>query len=490
MPQTWTILLQWFHWGIGNHDTYLGENQVAYAENVHLRDPEYITLAQKAENYALTDNDLVVSKLEFEYNWHAYLGTEWGKMYDKWNNVVLCTTSTAEAITNIFSRYTYIYFTIGDTRVGRVGINYLIDGSSWTSWDLETQGTYTESHKTASSDVPIKVLEQSVDYALLLCPSQLKKADNDLAYTSLASISGVGNWLWKTLNYYKLFTHRGILGYTDGANNILNASLDLNSFYIEGIYANSTEMLIWGIAQENTMIFTPSGEDKAPIAVSRTSWPDAREVHYYGRNDTPTGLTDARRRQAGTDTHWSYNDVCYMINKGAVMSYGSSVPWLKKSWSLLTRNYNGDLIDDIGMVKVETETDGTNWLYYSWRVWTTCGVDRIDLDAIEKPVLFQDSGYVYTQKYNFWHAKASINKIKVRAETSAGQTIKVYSSVNGWAWTLKQTLNDSTASKFFVLDAHEHGYTIQWKLELTTNDEDVAPKLYAMSFNYTIWDNE
>lgn len=54
-------------------------------------------------------------------------------MYDKGSNIVLCTTAVAEAITNIFSRYTYIYFTIGDARVGRIGINYLVDGSSWTS---------------------------------------------------------------------------------------------------------------------------------------------------------------------------------------------------------------------------------------------------------------------------------------------------------------------------------------------------------------------
>jgi len=490
MPQTWTILMQWFHAGIGNHDTFLWENQVAYAENVHLRDPEFIKLAQKAENYALTDNDLVISKLELEYNWHAYLWTEGGKMYDKGSNIVLCTTATAKTITNIFSRYSYIYFTIWNSRLWRIKTNYLVDGSSWVFGDLETQATYVENHKTASDEIPIKVLERNVDSVFCLCPSQLKRADNNFTYTDMATISGVGNGIRKTLNYYKLFTHRGILWYTDWSNNVLNASLDLNSFYIEGIYVNSMEMLISGIEQSNTFIFTPSWEDKAPIAVSRTSWPDAREVHYYWRNSTPTGLTDSRWRQAWTDTHWSYNDIWYMINKWAVMSYWSSVPWLPKSWNLITRNYNGDLIDDVGMVKVETNTDGTNWLYYSWRVWSTCWVDRIDLDKIEKPVVYQDSWYVYTQKYNFWHAKASINKIKIRASTTTGQTIKVYSSVDGGAWTLKQTLNDSTASKFFVLDAHEQAYTIQWKLELTTDDENETPVLYAMSFNYTIWDNE
>jgi hypothetical protein len=55
---------------------------------------------------------------------------------------------------------------------------------------------------------------------------------------------------------------------------------------------------------------------------------------------------------------------------------------------------------------------------------------------------------------------------------------------------LKQTLNNTTAKKFFLLDAHEEAYTIQWKLELETDDEDLSPKLYAMSFIYEIPDNE
>jgi hypothetical protein len=82
--------------------------------------------------------------------------------------------------------------------------------------------------------------------------------------------------------------------------------------------------------------------------------------------------------------------------------------------------------------------------------------------------------------------KTFIKKVKIRADTTTGQTIKVYSSVNGGAWTLKQTLNDTTAKKFFLLDANEEAYTIQWKLELETNDEDLSPKWYAMSFIYEI----
>lgn len=490
MPQTWTILLQWFQWGIGNHDTYLGENQVAYAENVHLRDPEFIKLEQKAENYALTDNDLVLSKLELEYDGHAYLWTQGGKMYDKGSNIVLCTTAYAQAISSLFVRgNTYLYFCMWTTRVGRIETDYLVDWSSWVAWDLEAQSTYNESYKTSTSDFPVKSREVDGSEVMCLVNGNMKSGDNTLTYVTLTAIAWTPIWLWTTLNYWKAFNHRGYLTFADGTSTQVIAGKDYDSFYIEWFQSNDQEFLVSGINQENSNIFAPSGEAKVLIAQSRTSWPDARELHYYGRKTNP--FSDFRNRQRGNDTVWAYNDVCYMINKKGVMSYGSTVPWLSKARSLITRNYNGDLIDEVGMVKVETESaTGDNWLYYSWRVGSTCGVDRINLDKIGNPNLFQDSGYVYTQKYNFWHAKASINKIKIRATTTAGQTIKVYSSVDGGAWTLKQTLNDSTASKFFVLDGHEQAYTIQWKLELETNDEDETPVLYAMSFNYTIWDNE
>jgi hypothetical protein len=251
------------------------------------------------------------------------------------------------------------------------------------------------------------------------------------------------------------------------------------------------EMLVSGINQENTNIFIPNWEDKTLLAQSRTSWPDARKLHFYGRNAVYTWLTDVRYRQAGTDTHGSYNNICYMINNWSVMSYGSTIPWLSRCRNLeLTRNYNGDLITDIGMIKVETETDGDNWLYYSWRVWTTCGVDRINLDKVSAPDTYATSGYFFTQKFNYWDAKASINKVKMRAYTTATQTIKIYCSVDWWAWELKQILNGTDPKKYFAIDSNVQGYTVQWKIELDTNNEDETPVLYAFSFNYSIWDNE
>lgn len=492
MPQRWKILYQWFQWGVGNHDTYLGKNQVAYAENVNLYDPEKVTLAQKAENYALTDNDLVLCKLESEYNWHVYLGTTAGKMYDKWNNIVLCTTAYAQAITNIFTRYSYIYWSMGNSRMWRIEPQYLVDGWSWVSWDLEAQSTYTESHKTNTSNFVAKRWEQDSTYFWAVTPSwSIIKEDNTLTTTVTTTVQWVPIWIWKTISYLKTFTHRGKLNYHDMANSILSADLDLDSFYIEGIYANNMELLVSWIKTENSFLFVPNGEWKQAIAQSRTSWPDAREVHYYGRKTNPLSSLDARYRQFGNDTHWTYNDICYMINKEAISCYGSWVPWMPKAWSFLNRNYNGDLIDEIGMIKVETESSTwNNRLYYSWRVGTTCWVDRIDLDKVNKQDTYQDSGYVYTQKLDFWDAKARINKVKLKGYTTTDATMKVYCSTDHWAWVLKGTLNGTDPKKYYLLDAHVEWYTVQRKIELETADEEVTPILYAFSFEYEIWDNE
>jgi hypothetical protein len=166
------------------------------------------------------------------------------------------------------------------------------------------------------------------------------------------------------------------------------------------------------------------------------------------------------------------------------------MPWISNSRNIESvSNYNNDTISEIGMVKVEAGST-TNWLYYSWRSWSVCGVDRIDLNKINNPDTYRWRGEVHTQKFDFWDNKVQINKVKMKAYTTAGQTIKVYSSIDGWAFTLKQTLNETDPKKYFLLDSNEEWYTIQWKFVLETDDEDETPKIYAFSFNPKVWNNE
>lgn len=491
MAQKFKELLQWFHWGIGNHDIYLGDNQVAYAENVHLLNPEFVSLAQKSENYALTDDDLVLSKLELEYNWHAYLGTTSGKMYDKGNNIVLCTTAYAQAITSIFYRYTYLYWCMWSSRVGRIDPAYMIDWSSWVSWDLEAQATYTESHKTSTSDFPIKSREVDGSEVMCLCNGALKSADNTLTYTTLNTLIWVPVGMRVTLNYWKMLNHRGYLTYADGTSPNTAAGKDYSSFYIEWIYINDLEIIISWITQENSFLFVPNWEAKQSIAVARRSWPDEQYVHYYGRRTNPLESLDSRYRQFWNDTHWSYNDMWFMINRNGVMCYGSYLPWLPRSRFMFTKNYNGDYIDEVWMVKVESvSATGENWLYYSWRVWETFWVDRIAVDYIWTPDLYCLNWIFYTKKYDYQDNKAYIGKVKIKAYTTATQTIKLYSSVDWWGWVLEETLNWTDPKKYFLCNINKECYTIQWKIELDTDDEDLTPKFYAMSFTGTIWDNE
>ena len=71
------------------------------------------------------------------------------------------------------------------------------------------------------------------------------------------------------------------------------------------------------------------------------------------------------------------------------------------------------------------------YIYYSREnAAGNCGVDRIDVSQTE-PTSFQDSGTMYSQKFDFGDKKAFIGQIKVRSYTTSTQTIKVYISVDG-----------------------------------------------------------
>lgn len=487
------VLLQGFHWWISNHDVLVGKNQVAYAENVFLRDPEFISLWQKSENYALTDNDLVLSKMTGVVAWHTYMGTYWGKMYDAWTNNVVCTTAAAKSIYNVFILWSYLYFSLWSA-VGRVDTAYLIDASSWVSGDLEAQGAnYTETYKTANTFTINKYVTYW-SWLLAGCRFTMQRIDSAWTYTSWPTLDGVAVWIWKTLNYYKCLTHKGVLSYSDATNNTLNASQYYSGWYIEGGYLDAKEFHISWLSTDGVWMFVPSGEWKELIMRSRVAcWPDEQEVFAYWRaNWLNDWFTELRTRQYGMDTMGSYNNLAFFICKNKLWSWGQLFSGLPRAHTAETvKNYNNDTIDEIGMVKVENETStGDSWLYYSWRSDGVCWVDRIDLSKINNPDTYRSEGTVYTQKFDFWHSKLYIEKVKMRAYTTTGQTVKIYSSVDWWAFTLKETLSNTNPKKYFVLWGNEECYSIQWKFVLETDDESATPKIYAFDFTPKVWAND
>jgi len=483
------MLLQWFHWWIANHDVLVGRNQVAYAENVFLRDPEFISLGQKSENYALTDNDLVLSKLQSQ----NFLWTNGGKIYKNWTNDMVGDLGNNAIINFFISSWTdlYVWMQRGYTSLARIDYDEMPWKSWWVSWDVEAQASYNATAKTGwLNDLPVKYIKNSDTSFIFLMWSSLKLADGNLTYTALPSLWYIGVGIWRTINYIKAMESRGNLQYTDGANNILNATQDMVWRYIEGVYGNNIEMIMSWWQAENTVIYVPSWEGKQMIARSRLSWPDAKKVHYYGR-EFPNVPANLESRQAGNDTHWNFNNITYMINDGAIMSYWSIIPWLSNSRNIETvSNYNDDTISEIWMVKVEAGST-TNWLYYSWKDGDgVCWVDRIDLNKINNPDTYRARGEVHTQKFDFGDNKVYINKVKIKAYTTSGQTIKVYTSIDGWAFELKQTLNENDPKKYFLLDCNVECYTIQWKFVLETDDDTKTPKIYAFSFIPKVWNNE
>lgn len=485
------MLLQWFQWWIANHDVLVGRNQVAYAENVFLRDPEFVSLGQKSENYALTDNDLVLSKPTFS----DYLWTNGGKIYENWTNNQVGDLWNV-AILNMFtSVWTDIYMWIqrGITSLARIEFSEMPWQGWWVSWTVQAQASYNATVKSWT-DCPLKYWSSSdslsSSFYFYILGWSLQLANGDLTYTSLPTLQSNGVWLWRTLNYIKCFSSRWRMHFTDGSNNILNATQEMWWRYIEGIYGNNIELLVAWINKENSMIFIPSGEWKEIIARSRLSWPDAKKIHYYWRN-FPNIPLNVDTRQMWNDTYGNYNNVTYMINEWAIMSYGAIMPWLSNSRNIETvSNYNDDAISEIGMAKVESGNTTGNWLYYSWKSWSVCWVDRINLDKINNPDTYRARGELHTQKFDFWDNKVFINKVKIKAYTTAGQTIKVYTSIDWEAFELKQTLNENDPKKYFMLDCNVECYTIQWKFVLETDDETKTPKIYAFSFIPKVWNNE
>ena len=492
MPQVWKILQQGFHGGISNHDTLVWENQVAYAENVFLRNPDYVSLNQKPENYALTDNDLALCMNESRWYWHDYFGTEWGNMYDTGSNVVRCNTSGNSYILNIFTvGNTYLYFCHSNSKIWRVLVDDLVDWPTRWWWQLQSEWSYNETYLSWSSDFISKLINLWSDYyAIWWNWWWLKYIDSSFTVSSRWSIRQFGIGLWRTQNYIKVFGSRGNLYWNDWANSVYSAELDLDSTYIEWIKLKDTEMLISGISSQNSHIFVPNWEGKTLIASARLSWPDQKKVHYYWRN-AYSGMANTTERQNWNDTHWSFNDIWYVINNTGVMSYGKILAWLQDWWNMeWVSNYNNDTVSDVGFIKVLESISWTTYLYYSRRSWSVCWVDRVNLDKMNNPDKFVSKWELHSKVWNFWDAKTYISKLKIRAYTTAGQTIKVYSSVNWWAFTLKSTLNWTDPKKYFVIDAKEEAYTIQWKFVLETDDEDETPKMYAYSFIYEIPDND
>jgi hypothetical protein len=66
----------------------------------------------------------------------------------------------------------------------------------------------------------------------------------------------------------------------------------------------------------------------------------------------------------------------------------------------------------------------------------------------------------------------------------------VYSSVNGAAYTLKETLNGTDPKKYFLVWSNEECYSIQRKIVLETDDDTKTPKLYAFDFTPVVGANE
>lgn len=486
------VLLKGFHWWMSNHDSFMDDNQVAYAENVFLRDPEFVSLGQKSENVALTSSDLVLCKLDSTRYGYTYFWSDGGKMYDVGNNVVNCTTSLWEAIFNIVYLNGYVYRSHGQNKIGRIDDLEMKWGGSWSSGNLEAQATYNESYNTGSSIT--RYLTQGGDIIFTSMASSDTKKLSSWGTVSTIFSSWLSVWLRRTLNYYKTQNiHPWRVLYFDWTNNYANATAWYGGAMLDWFSHEWFEMLVSGIANENMVFFQQNGEGRAILARARLSSPDSKKAFYFGRGRT-LNISSAteRRKQSGNDVHWGLNNIIYMIAENGILSLGSLYRWLPLSWCMeATKNYNNQAVDEIGMCKVEVNSStDESWLYYSRKVGSQCGVDRIDLEKINNPDSYWNEWAIYTQKYDFWENKACVGKVKLRAYTTSTQTIELYESIDGGAFTLVATLNGTDPKKYHLITYNREAYTIQWKIVLRTSNASATPKLYAFSFDPKVYANE
>lgn len=464
------VLIHWIHNGIWWHDVYLGENQVAYTEDLQIQDPEKVTLWFKSTNVITTWNNLAMSAL---FGNEDYYWCETWKVYDETGTIVL------------------------DTWVSR-SIIWLVRAHGWTVyfsdtndlWYLDYTDTLGSTDWTAEASYVYPVWSQNAMYSYILDWDDIVAGSVwgfyrilNAAPWTIVSLS-TSNWwwigIWKTTNYFNLFSSDWEHYYSAWSSSLASALNILDGEYKKAFYKEWLQWCITSWLPENSKLYA-IGENKQLLASARLSTADNKKAFYFWRNDVESISFNWMGWQ---DTTTSIQNYIYFVASNGVISYWSEYPWLNKAWNVLTtKNYNNDVIEDVWFVKPVEQSDGTIRVYYSWRVATTCWVDYIDLSS----TTYKDSGVFYSQKYinkdiHSWQ-KYKIQKIKTRANTDTDATINIYISRDGGAFELVGTLNNTNQKQAHLINKHYEWHEIQWKFVLATTDNTKTPEFRSFSFS-------
>ena len=235
-------------------------------------------------------------------------------------------------------------------------------------------------------------------------------------------------------------------------------------------------------------IYRPNGYGKELIAkATSTTNIESKEKFFFGRS-TEIGTATWTTKMWGDDVVASYDGVIYSIAKNKIIARWSDYRWLPMAWDYpVVTNSAWATLTDIWFVRVIIDS-WVPYLYFSREDDAgNCGVDKMKV-WLTQPVLYNDSGVVYTQKFVFDGVKAWITQIQARAYTTAWQTIKVYISLDGWAYELIETLDNTDPKRYHLLNKSYEWYECQFKFVLETDDNTWTPEIRSFTFQTRLHD--
>lgn len=478
-----------FTGGMTSHSLLVGEWQVSYASKVQLRIPWKIMLGQKSELVTATGTDLCLSM----YNWGGnalYMWSKWGKVYDTSATVRATLTGASSvplAIYNIVWVWSHIYlaaaYNSNDVN------NFVIARISMAESANADRGAQSSRDATHEKAIFMKKTLFQWSDCYFLDNALVRLLENDAPGT-ISFADGLWSRIasfWKSWQDIKAVTNAWKMIYMAPLLDNIIFSYDLSSLMMDWFMLEWSEFIIWGGTPSSSVLYAPNGYWKQVVGRAYVDI-DAENVEKFFFGRTNGVLTETYP----TNTFWdnifdSANNITYAINKNKILSRGSDYN-LPTSFSYLTdTNSAWDVLTEIWFVKVISTSTNT-YLYYSWENEAgNCWVDRVDITN-NVPTSYHSSGVVYSWKLQLSPDPLQLDRLRIRAYTTAWQTIKVYASIDWDDYYLVETLNGTDPKEYQIVWRSPLAREVQFKFLFETNDWTKTPELLSYWFNAEWYD--
>lgn len=200
--------------------------------------------------------------------------------------------------------------------------------------------------------------------------------------------------------------------------------------------------------------------------------------------------TDVERGQYMAN---AWDKVFIWCNDGTpgIYIYDNIVSWTQRWFhKAITNIHDWTAIDEIYAIDYDHTQDR---VFYSYKAGTTYGIDYIDITNKESATSWYGVTEVFTGGTSF---KKKLNVVRISVNNvDANNTASLYYRVNNGSWVLLRTINTTTEWTYYRENiskqadgsAFSQFIDIQFKIELTSNNNDTTPPiLNEMIIDYTI----